>query len=258
MIIEGIADPDVLGNGRATIVINAIGFNGDPIVSNPVTATFNEDQGIQSVDLLQFASDPDGDPLTVTNFVVTSDPSNAVSQNGNSASVNTDAYDALNDGQQQVINVSYTLDDGNGGTVAQTATITITGVTDIVPNGDPIVSNPVTATFNEDQGIQSVDLLQFASDPDGDPLTVTNFVVTSDPSNAVSQNGNSASVNTDAYDALNDGQQQVINVSYTLDDGNGGTVAQTATITITGVSVLPEISVTIIDCFCDGGARPWS
>ncbi len=244
VIIEGVADADVLGNGRAALVINATGSNSDPTVSQSISATFSEDDGTTSVDLLQFSNDSDGNTLTVTNFAKSGDPSNAVSLVGTTASVATGAYGALNTGQSQVINLSYTLDDGNGGTVNQTATITINGVTDVT-NSAPTVSAPISATFSEDDGTTSVDLLQFSNDSDGNTLTVTNFAKSGDPSNAVSLVGTTASVATGAYGALNTGQSQVINLSYTLDDGNGGTVNQTATITINGVTDVTNSAPTV-------------
>ncbi len=236
-LLEGLNDQDKDGNGKAVLIINAIAAgNQDPVVSQAITKTFTEDQNTQTVDLLEFSSDPDSDPLTVTGFSVTGDPSSAVTRNGNIVSVNTGAYGALNDGQSQVINLAYTLSDGKGGTVPQTAVITITGITDSIPNQAPVVSQAITKTFTEDQNTQTVDLLEFSSDPDSDPLTVTGFSVTGDPSSAVTRNGNIVSVNTGAYGALNNGQSQVINLAYTLSDGKGGTVPQTAVITITGIT----------------------
>jgi hypothetical protein len=238
VIIEGVNDADLLGNGRAALVINATSTNTNqpPVVSQAITATFTEDQNTQTVNLLQFASDPDSDPLTVIDAVITSDPQSAATISGNTLSINTGAYGALNDGQQNVINVAYKVSDGKGGTVNQTAAVTITGVTDVQPNQPPVVSQAITATFTEDQNTQTVNLLQFASDPNSDPLTVIDAVISSDPQSAATLSGNTLSVNTGAYGALNDGQQNVITVTYKVSDGKGGTVNQTATVTITGVT----------------------
>ena len=88
-----------------------------------------------------------------------------ITVNGNSLSVSTGAYGALNDGDSVTVIYDYNVIDGNGGTVATSATVTITGITDVV-NQDPVVTGPVSATFNEDQGTQAVNLLANASDPD--------------------------------------------------------------------------------------------
>jgi len=252
---ESIGDADAELNGKSQIIINAVATgNNPPTVSQAITATFSEDDGNQSVDLLQFASDPDGDPLMVTNFSVTGDPQSAVTQNGNNAAVNTGAYGSLNDGQSQMINVSYDVSDGNGGSVAQMATITINGVSDVT-NQPPTVSQAITETYTEDDGLQSFSLLSFSNDPDGDPLMVTNFSVNNDPAGAIQRFGNDVNVTTGNYNDLNDGQNQVITLNYTLDDGNGGTVGQTATVTITGVTddtnSAPTVSQAISETFSE-------
>ena len=167
----------VLLQAAANITINASAGNQNPVVSGPVSATFNEDQGTQAVNLLANASDPDtGDVINVSGLTVRSGDDSGITVNGNSLSVSTGAYGALNDGDSVTVIYDYNVIDGNGGTVATSATVTITGITDVA-NQDPVVTGPVSATFNEDQGTQAVNLLANASDPDAlvDVINVSGF-----------------------------------------------------------------------------------
>ncbi len=78
---------------------------------------------------------------------------------GNSLSINPAAYNYLNNGEQAVIVYTYNVIDGNGGSVAQTATLTITGV------DDAAIAVNDSATTNEEQRSRSAFL---ANDSDAD------------------------------------------------------------------------------------------
>ena len=81
------------------------------------------------------------------------------------------AYQSLNTGETQDVVVSYTIEDGNGGSVGQTVTWTVTGADEPV-NNPPTVSGPLTDTVTEDGAVSTVNLLTGANDADGDPLMV--------------------------------------------------------------------------------------
>jgi len=332
--------------GVAYLTINALGENRDPEVSGPITRTFTEDDSLTVVDLLEFASDPDNNPLSIANVTSTGNVSGIV-VNNNEASVDPSFYNSLAVSEQEVITISYDVIDGQGGSVAQTATITITGLNDpasaitgdttgavtedgtLVATGTLAVADPdngedeviaqtdsagtyglfsvdaagtwtytltnasaivqalgqsdtptdtftvtskdggatvdvivtingvndapttggaITETFTEDQGLASVDLLEGASDVESDPLSVADYTVTSGDPVGVVLNGNNVDVNPAAYAALEDGESEVIQLAYNISDGNGGVVAQTATITVTGVSnFAPQITVEVGD-----------
>ena len=85
---------------------------------------------------------------------MTAGDASGVTVSGNSLTVDPNAYNSLAVGESEVITYSYNVIDGNGGSVAQTATITITGANDA-----PTVSSAVTATATEDDASFSVDLL---------------------------------------------------------------------------------------------------
>ncbi|MGH1368912.1 MAG: Ig-like domain-containing protein, partial [Maritimibacter sp.] len=63
--------------------------------------------------------------------------------------------------------ITYTISDGNGGTDSATVTVTVTEDPDQAP-----VAEDDTATTPEDTPVV-IDVLANDSDPDGDPLEVT-------------------------------------------------------------------------------------
>src|SRR5436305_1412410 len=81
--------------------------------------------------------------------------------------------------------------------------------------------------------------LQSASDPDNsdvlhvDPASLTGLAA------GVTLVGDALHVDPNAYNSLAVGEQAIIAVNYNVIDGHGGTVGQTATITVTGVNDAP-------------------
>ena len=232
------------GNGgsvaqTATLVV--IGENDDPTISGAVTAEIDNDAETIFVDLLGGASDIDiGDELEVVDFEVISGDDSGVFDNGDSAEIDPSAYEYLAPSEQAVIVISYTIIDSSGGEVAQTATITITGAGD--PNSAPTVSGPVMSNVTEDNAAYTLDLLAGAVDVDGDALNITGLTLTGGDVRGVTVNGNSLDVDPNVYNSLAVGESEVIAYSYDVEDGNGGSVSQTATITITGQNDDPVVS----------------
>lgn len=141
------------------------GSNNDPSVAGPLTASGVEDGPSVAVDLLAGATDPDADALTVTNVTysinggtATSSLPAGVTLSGNSLVVDPShsSFDALAAGQKQVIKATYTISDGYGGTVNQTASVSINGVNDapvVDPNNTTVLDGIGLASLN---GIVSV------------------------------------------------------------------------------------------------------
>ncbi|QDV52002.1 beta strand repeat-containing protein [Gimesia fumaroli] len=225
-----------------TATITITGVNDSPAVSAAVTTTVTEDDADFSLDLLTNASDPDTtDMLNVSNLMLTGGDDSGVTVNGNQLDIDPSAYNYLAFGESAVITYSYNVIDGEGGVVAQTATITITGV-----NDSPAVSAAVTTTVTEDDADFSLDLLTNASDPDTtDMLNVSNLMLTGGDDSGVTVNGNQLDIDPSAYNYLAFGESAVITYSYNVIDGEGGVVAQTATITITGVNDSPAVSAAV-------------
>ena len=145
-------------------------------------------------------------------------------------------------GESVVLEYSYNVIDGEGGVVAQTATITIEG-----RNDAPTVSAAVSTTTNEDQPGFSLDLLANASDVDqSDTLSVMNLMQTNGgDASGITDNGNTLGIDPSAYNYLSVGESVVLEYSYNVIDGEGGVVAQTATITIEGRNDAPTVSAAV-------------
>ena len=102
------------------------------------------------------------------------DASGIVINTDGTLSVDPNAYTHLPVGGDEVVTFGYLVEDGNGGSVEQTATITITGT-----NDGPVVLDTVSLPATEDTAltITEAQLLEYATDVDGDDLHVENLRV---------------------------------------------------------------------------------
>ena len=142
-----------------------------------MTATETEDDADFSLDLLDGASDIDtSDTLNVSNLTLDSGDDAGITINGNNLDISPSAYNSLAAGESEVIEYSYDIIDGNGGVVAQTATITINGVNDAPTAND---DGNVGFTTNEDTNFTTVNVLDNDTDPDtSDTLSVLSIDTT--------------------------------------------------------------------------------
>ncbi|MCD0458369.1 cadherin-like domain-containing protein [Roseiconus lacunae] len=244
------------GNGGTVNTTVAITINGDtpnqnPVVSGPVIETFSENDANATVDLLDGASDPDtGDVLNVADLTLVSGDASGITVGGNTLSVSPSTYNSLPEGSSETIVYSYNITDGEGGTVAQTATVTINGANDA-----PTVNGPLTLTATEDDNSTSLNLLDGAADPDtGDSVSVDGLTLASGDDAGINISGSSLAIDPSAYNALAAGESEVIVYTYNVIDGNGGTTAQSATITITGVNDAPTVGAPISQTFTEDDA----
>ena len=242
---------------QLTVTVN--GTNDAPTVSAALTAAATEGNSqTTTLNLLENTSDVENDTLTasgltykVNGTTVDVQPDYlSLSNNTLSLDPTNAAFKSLKVGAKQTITVNYTVSDGQGGSVAQAATFTVTGTNDA-----PTVSAAlVAADATEGAGSStSLNLLSGASDVDsGDTLRVSDLsyqvngadvddipaglrliggtVLTLDPKSS-------------AFNNLAAGVSQTITVNYTVTDGQGGSVAQTATFTITGTDDAPILSI---------------
>ncbi|MFC4701140.1 tandem-95 repeat protein [Glaciecola siphonariae] len=198
------------GNGgviNVTVDIN-VEATIDPPVANPDTATTPEDTPV-TINAVANDSDPDGDPLSITA---------AVSPHGvTSIDSNGDVVFTPNDDFTGEASINYTLSDGTGEVATGTITVTVTPVNDA-----PIASDQTLVTLEDTALI--IDPLLNASDIDGDPLSITNIVVSN---GSVSMNADGTLTYTP--DANFNGP---VTITYFVDDGNGGSVPVTVNINV--------------------------
>ncbi len=118
----------------------------------------------------------------------------------------------------------------------------------------PVDSAPVVASGNENDAAHTVNLLANTTDANGDTLSILGPVTfsvnggtasTSLPT-GVTLSGSTLTVDTNnpVFDPLQAGEVQTIKASYTVSDGHGGTVLQTATFTVNGINDAPVITST--------------
>ncbi|TRX76530.1 Ig-like domain-containing protein [Pseudomonas mangiferae] len=192
-----------------TVTVGAgTGTNRPPVASDS-TATTAEDTPL-TLDPLATASDPDGDPLTVT----------AASAGNGSVVINPDGTLTYtpNPDFNGSDTLTYTLSDGAGGTVTANVAITITAVNDA-----PTVT-PSSATTPEDTAI-TLDVLSNVKDVDSPVLTVTSAAA-NNGTTVVNPDGSVTYTPTANYTGTD-------TLTYTVSDGAGGFVTGTVTITVT-------------------------
>ena len=218
------------------------GVNDAPGVGAAVGATETENAPVFSVDLLDGASDPDtSDILNVSGLTLAAGDGSGVTVAGNSLTIDPSAYNALAFGQSELIIYTYSVVDGHGGSVPQTASITINGVNDA-----PSVTAAISVATDEDAAGFGINLLQGASDPDtSDTLSVSGLTLTSGDASGITVAANSLTVDPSAYNDLAVGQSELIIYTYSVVDGHGGSVPQTASITINGVNDAPSVTAAI-------------
>ena len=145
-------------SSSGSVVLTVQPVNDAPTAQNDALIC-PEDQILEGVELRGNDSDPDGDPLTVVDVQ---------SSNGAEVTFNEDGTidykPAPNFTGTDVL--TYTIDDGAGGTSTATLTVEVTPVNDA-----PLAVDDQVAGV-EDQIIQNIDLLANDSDVDGDALTV--------------------------------------------------------------------------------------
>lgn len=134
----------------------------DPPSAVDDSATTQQDTPV-TVRVLDNDSDPNGDPLTVTevtqpsNGTATVNPDNTVTYSPHSGFIGTDSF-------------TYTISDGRGGTATARVTITVVAQLNQPPNAvdDTVTTAVGTAII--------INVMANDSDPDGDTLRVTRIV----------------------------------------------------------------------------------
>jgi large repetitive protein len=248
------------GTDTATVTMNIAAVNDLPVDGNE-TNTVTEDTTLTVADgaagdLLNNASDVDGDALSITQFTVAGNPTSftagqtatiagvgalTINANGSYTFVPEPNYAGA------IPVATYTVSDGNGGTDTSTLTLTMAAVNDLpvaTDNVDTTVQDVTVSgnviTENTGDGVDS--------DVDGDALTVSAFTVggvagTVGTPVAIAGVGQ-LTLNSDgsySFDPEPDFVGDVPEVVYTLSDGNGGTDTATLNITVTPLSETPSV-----------------
>jgi VCBS repeat-containing protein len=242
----------------------SVTFRDEPATNENRPPVANDDSGTTAEDRILNGnvrdndSDPDGDSITVTalngntgsigtQVVLNSGALLTLNGNGSYVYNPNGRFDYLNNGQTTGDSFSYTISDGKGGTDNANVLITITGVTPLPNNQNPVAVND-TGSTSEKQALGG-NVLSNDSDPDGDPLVVStvngnanvgvSFALPSGAILTLNADGNYNYNPNGVFNYLNDGQTATDSFSYTIDDGKGGTATATVTVTVLGVTDAP-------------------
>ncbi|WP_222611281.1 MULTISPECIES: Ig-like domain-containing protein [Undibacterium] len=244
----------------ATLVITINGQNDAPIDGDE-TNTVTEDTTLTVAnnaagDLLNNATDAEGHTLTIASYTIAGVAgTQAVGAPVLIAGVGTITINANGSYSfAPVANytgaipvITYTVTDGNGGTDTSTLTLSMTAVNDAPVDGDE------TNTVTEDTTLTVVDnaagdLLNNATDVDGNALTIASFtiagvagtqavgapvLITGVGTITINANGSYSFAPAANYTGA------IPVITYTVSDGNGGTDTSTLTLSMTAVNDAP-------------------
>ncbi|MEO7326055.1 MAG: Ig-like domain-containing protein [Dokdonella sp.] len=195
-------------------------YTNHPPVAQDDTATVGENSTANAIAVLVNDSDPDGDTLTVTSVTP---PTHGSAASSGSGVTYTPAPDYLGPDS-----FTYSISDGHGGSATATVHITVS-----TPNHPPVAGSLSVRVLKGD----SIDIpvLQAASDPDGDVLTVTSINHNGPiPTNVITLNAD----NTVTYQSIH-GTFGHDYFEYTVSDGKGGIA--TGTIQVDVYELPPHI-----------------
>jgi len=197
---------------------------GNSQLNNPVIIT--------KASLLANATDANGDTLTVTGV---SANHGTIVDNGDGTYTFTPTTNYTGP-----VTITYTVDDGHGGTVAGTASLNenTPPTTSVVALGSSPENTPVTIT--------KASLLANATDANGDTLTVTGV---SANHGTIVDNGDGTYTFTPTTNYTGP-----VSITYTLDDSHGGTVGGTASLAESPPSTL---LITSVAAMVDGDFVPY-
>ncbi|WP_439477876.1 tandem-95 repeat protein [Brevundimonas sp.] len=249
----------------ATVTVTITGTNDAPTITSAVSSgavvengavVASGEIGFADVDLrdAHTATSTAGAPGYLGTFTTTVTDNGAGDGAGSvtwSFAVDDAAIQYLAAGETVTQSYTVTVDDGQGGTVSQPVTVTITGTND-VPTITAAVSSGAVV---EDGALSATGAIAFADIDLRDSHTVSSTAdgsgylgtftatVTDDSSNdgAGSVSWNFA-VDNAAIQYLAAGQTLTQTYTVVVDDGNGGTVSQPVTVTITGTNDAPVIT----------------
>ncbi|MEZ8576229.1 VCBS domain-containing protein [Vibrio splendidus] len=236
--------------------------NAPPSVTSGVTGSKAEDSGMGAIDLLSGATDADaGDTLSVghieyqigTASKTSTAPSFLTMSKGGHILIinsNTPEFQHLAVGETETVKITYNITDSHGGTVQQSATLTVTGT-----NDSPVITgSPTAKTVTEDGASETIDLLSGATDVDGDTLSIAGIETSIDGAAATTGLAAGLSLGADGHtitvDPANKAFQDIaagvtrnITVSFNVDDGHGGKVPRTAQVEVVGTNDRPTVTL---------------
>ena len=233
------------GLDTATVNLTVTAVSDAPTTAPVTLPAMAEDSGTRTIsqaELLANAGDADGDSLTAANLQISSGGGTLVDNGDGTWTYTPDPNDDTE------VSFSYDITDGQGGSVAGSATLDLTAVSD-APTTAP-VTLPAMAEDSGTRTISQAELLANAGDADGDSLTAANLQISSGGGTLVDNGDGTWTYTPDPNDDTE------VSFSYDITDGQGGSVAGSATLDLTAVSDAPTTApVTLPAMAEDSGTR---
>jgi VCBS repeat-containing protein len=223
-----------------TLTLEIVGVNDAPVVKAALKASTTEDSAPLTVNLLSGATDVDGDALSVASFTQTAGPQAAFQIIDGQLVLDPTQFNYLKYGQSAVLTFTYMVSDGIA-QVPQSVTVTVAG-----RNDAPVIEGAIVARTDEDAGTFTLNLLAGATDVDGDSLSVSGLKLASGQSVKFTQKNGVLSLDSNQFKSLAAGQSQDLVFTYLVSDGKGGTVAQSATVTVEGRNDAPVMAAAAV------------
>ncbi len=221
------ADDSKGGKVSSTFVLTVDNTNDAPTVTTPIAnRSISEDTFFSTNIRSNFADMDVGDSLT---FTATGLPA-GLSIAANGVISGTPTNEAV--GNKTII---VTANDGKGGTVSNTFTLTVTNTNDA-----PIVANFIPDTTAEEDSPFSLNITSYFSDVDaGDTLTYTAIGL---PEGLSINSANGIISGSPTNNAVG-----LRNITVTANDGKGGNISDTFALTVMNTNDAPTVSTPIPD-----------
>ena len=212
------------------------------------TAEITEDDGSFTIDVLGNDFDPEGDALTITDVTLLgSAPGVVTVEGGQLVYTFGEDFQSLDEGDEQEVEISYTITDTAGNSSTSTATILVEGTNDIPTIKEVVVDTSAGAT--EDGSTVSINVLQNYTDVDADAeLSLASVSVDGyDDLVTVGADGQIEFTPGTHFQNLDKGDELTLTVNYTVTDEKGATVDGSTTVTVTGTNDIPTIKEVVVD-----------
>ncbi len=247
------------GTDTSTLTLTVNPVNDAPVDGNE-SNTVAED-GALSVpgatgDLLNNATDIDGNPLTISGYTVPGITGtqpvgvDVLIPGRGTIRINADgsySFTPLANYAGAVPVITYTVADGSGGTNTSTLTLTVTAVNDAPVDADEAAAQNEDTTRTVANGAAG-DLLNNSTDIDGGAATITGYTIAGVAGTRavgvpfVITGLGTIRINADgsySYTPLANVNGAVPLITYTVSDGLGGTDTSTLTLTVNPVNDAP-------------------
>ncbi len=226
-----------------SVEITVTGVNDGPTAFGD-TAKTDEDTPVEIL-VLGNDTDPDAtDDLMVTSVTILDGGKGTLNVvDGTSLSFDPGAaYQWLAAGEAATLEFTYTVADGNGGEALGFGFVLIAGLNDGPTAGDD------TATTDEDTPVE-IDVLANDTDADlSDSLTVTGASIVGMAGGSVTVADDGKSITFDPgkdFQFLTAGDQTTVEITYEVEDGQGGSDTASVEVTVTGANDAPIIVASV-------------